>query len=214
MEARVYLPTISAAWPLPKQREALAELLALPMMPVYEDVVTARARKAHRGDDLPERGTMLRPTGRTPAGEVIHVASLSVLAWTPEDLVSVLAAAAGRHASIRAHDIGLTIPPTDAAVHAHETVQAFIKSRHSAQTSIGRAGGSAVAAANRKAATAAKIELIRARWPLRDVSTRELLAEVGLSYLTAKDHLGGRPKAQRNHERKVARKALQERKDG
>jgi hypothetical protein len=214
MEDRVYLSTISAAWPLPKQREVLAELLAVPLMPVYEDVVTARARKAHRGDDLPERGAMLRPTGRKPAGEVIHVASLSVLAWTPEDLVSVLAAAAGRHASIRAHDIGLTIPPTDAAVQAHEAVQAFIRSRRNAQTSIGRAGGSAVAAANRKAATAGKIELIRARWPLRDISTRELLAEAGLSYLTAKDHLGGRPKAQRDYERKMARKAAKESRNG
>jgi hypothetical protein len=62
------------------------------------------------------------------------------------------------------------------------------------------------------AATLVKVNRIKDRWKLRDTPTRELLAEVGMGYPTAKSHklLGPRPAAQRDHERREAEKAAKE----
>jgi hypothetical protein len=214
MNDRVYISTISPAWTVHRQREMLAAVLAGPHTPVYEDAVSVRARKAHRGTDLEERGQMLRPSGRQASGEVIHVASLSALAWDPADLVVVLAAAAGRRATVRVHDIGMVIPPADAMALADAAVQAFIESRRNAQTEPGRLLGNKVAAANKRAGTAAKIAMIRDDWPLRAVKTTDLLMRAGITYVTAAAHLGSRPRAQAAYERKVARKAAKESKNG
>lgn len=209
MADRVYLSTITAAWTLPRQRELLADVIQKAGSAVYEDVVSERARKAHRGDDLTERADLLKPTARR-AEETIHVASLSVLAWDAADLLTVFAAAYGRNAYIVAHDTGLIIPPKDGVQKVNEAVQSFLTTRRDAQTGIGRAAGARVAADNRKARTVAKIALIRDRWHLREPSTKALLTEAGLTYPTAVEHLGSRPVAQTAWERKEARRIAKE----
>lgn len=206
MADRVYISTISAAWTVQRQRELLADVLPKAGAAVYEEAISQTARKLHRGADLKERADMLKPTSRrTP--ETIHVASLSVLAWDAADLVSALAAAAARNATVRAHDVGLDIAPDAATERVHEAVQAFTRTRRDAQTSIGRAGGWKVAAANREAATAAKIALIKDDWPLRTFRTPELLARAGTTYPTVVAVLGKRPAAQAAHDKKLARQA-------
>lgn len=220
LAARVYISNISKLWPVEAQEAALAAgTPGWPDVRVYQDHLGPMARKAHSPEALKERSSgLLRRTSRPPGDETIYVASLAVLAWTPEDLMACLEAAAARHATIVALDTGRRIEPTAGAADLRPALVDFLASKRRAQTEGGRAIGVKASKEKRLADVLARIKLIEADWPLREVSTQELLERAGrvphrhrhkvaMSYITAVQHLGKRPLAQKRHDAMLKRAA-------
>lgn len=219
---RAYLSNIVKTWPLDKQEAMHAA--GTPGWPngnkvaIYRDEVKPAARKAHSPEALRERAEALRPTSRRRSDELLHVASLAVLAWSPEDFMGCMAAAAARGATIVVLSTGRRILPTAGARELADAQKEFMEERRRAQTSPGRKEAAKVQGAKRRADTSQRIDLIRADWPLRTVATADLLLRAGriprgkrdvvpMAYSIAKRHLGPRPAAQEAHERALEREA-------
>lgn len=206
--SRAYISNLSEHWTLPKQEAALAAALP-PGSPIYCDRLSTARRKARVPADLIQRASMLRRTKREPAGETIYVASLAVLAWTADDLSSVLAAISARHATLVALDTGLTIPPDAPMAVVAGAMQQFARGRRRVQTELGRRAGGVISAAHRSARAQAGCAKIADRWRLatEDYPTPGLLREADVSRNTANLYLGRRPDAQKKHRNALAQAA-------
>ena len=198
---RVYLSNIRPRWPIERQEEVLDG--ALPdwrRRNVYRDVLASRSRQAHGPADLKERADMLRETKRR-GGQEVWVASLSVLAWTLPDFLSVLGALAARGDTLvgAAEDVEIS-PDADAATVA-QVGEAFVSATRRT-TGEGPGKGGRISGERREARAKAACETIRERWalPSAEHPTAALLAEAGVSRATAKKHLGKRDEAQRKYQ--------------
>jgi len=224
MAVRAYLSNVVRIWPIEKQEALLAE--HIPNWPndvaVYRDEVKPEARRSHSDEALKERASMLRRTSRRHGTEAIYVASFCVLAWTPEDWMKCMAAAAERGAAIIALDTGTTVPPTADAKQMAEAFSEFLAGRRRAQTGEGRKVGALISAAARLADTKRRVALIEEDWKGRAFSTEELLLRAGrtpkgrrqvvpMAYNTAVLHLGKRRVAQGLHDAILKRDAKRKR---
>lgn len=164
---------------------------------VHRDTVGKTERRAHRPASLVERGLMLSAASESP-GITLSVASLAVLAWSPEDFAAVAQAVVGQGGTITAVLDGVTI---DGKMSTDRALVHWIAARSRSRIEGAAKRGAANSARVRKAATDAGITLIASRWPLpsSEWSTAALLAEAGVSRNTANDRLGGRETAQRLH---------------
>lgn len=219
MAVRAYLSNVVRIWPLDKQEAMLAE--NIPGWPhdvaVYRDEVKPKARRSHSDEALKERATMLRRTSRRGDGsEAIYVASFCVLAWTPEDWMRCMAAAAQRGAAVIALDTGTILQPTAGAQERADAFSEFLAGRRRAQTGEGRKVGALISAAARLADTKTRVALIADDWKRREFSTEALLLRAGrtpkgrrqivpMAYNTAVLHLGKRRVAQGQHDAIVKR---------
>lgn len=195
---RAYLSNISPLWPVERQ-----EAMLPPGAQQFRDILDARDRYAHQPDRLEQRAAMLRPT-RRKGGEIV-VASLAVLDWTAEGLMSCLTLIMQRGATLRVLDVGLTIAPDSGPAVLHQAAQAFAASRkRDAATERGGRGG-AVSAAKRAADTKAKAETIRDDWKRDEFRTQDLLERAGVSRNSAILYLGKRSAAQRIHQASLKR---------
>jgi hypothetical protein len=158
-----------------------------------------------------ERGSLLRPSSRR-AGEVICVASLAVLAVSTEDFMAVCAAAAGRGATIVAHETETRIEPGAGAEALSAAVAAFRDCRRRSNI-VGERWkpGAAASVAKRQADIVARVALFAEDWAKREIPTPVLLLRGGkkrkggrdivpMSYQTAAKILGKRPAAQKKRE--------------
>jgi hypothetical protein len=154
------------------------------------DKLSPDDRKAHRIDDLVNREMMLRPSGRK--GGVVYIASLAVLAWSAEDMLSCLTRAASRGMTVRVLDADLTIGADARAALLHKAAQAFAAARERRrEIERGRTGGS-ISGKKRSDAARAKAEAIKLKWADERFRTVDLLKEAGITYNTAKLYLGSR----------------------
>lgn len=200
---KVYLSNLLVAWPFKRQEELCAELVPdWPDVSIYRDEVAPRHRKAHTVDALEQRKTLLRPTGRKHGRETVYIPTFGLLAWEWRDFLRCIKAASDRGATLVALDTGTEIPPDASPTALIAAAEEFATRRKSDQTKPGRdTGGGLVAGARREAVAKEKAERIKGRWHLKHPPTKELLAEVGLSYNTACKHIGmTRPEAQRKYE--------------
>jgi hypothetical protein len=202
MAILVYMSDVSPWWTMDRQEATLADVL--PGATVFRDALDRRQRRAHTPDSLVQRAMMLRSTARSQNNEVIHVASLAVLAWSEADLREVLDAIKARGAVLVSSE-GIN----------GDLVAAWAAVRRQSRLEGAALRGSAVSAERRKAASEVAVKLIAGDWPLpsKDHPTAELLARCGLSLNTVKAHLGPRPIAQYKHRLKQARKARTTRKE-
>lgn len=200
MSKSVYLSNLSRWWSFERQEAALADVL--PDATIYRDELDVCARRRHTPIDLLRRAAMLRVTTRRSNGGEIYVASLAPLAMSEDDMRAVQAEIEARGATLISIDDG----PVDDVVVAWKVAKT--KSRLAGAALL----GAAVSAERRKAASAAGIAIIKARWslPSSEHPTAALLAEAGLSLNTVKAHLGPRPIAQYNHRMKMVRKQRKE----
>ncbi len=201
---RVYLSNIRSTWPISRQEARLdADLPDWRKGAVYLDEPTGAKRRAHTPGVLASRATMLRPTSRR-SGETVSVASLSVLAWTLGDFLSVLASLAKRNATLVALDERLTIPPGATAAAIAAAGHAF----ESAVRRVGDAGKSGGKSSGERRAARAKAacDAMAPFWclPSSDYPTAELLEKFKVSRPTALMHLGKRADAQRRHQAGLA----------
>lgn len=195
---RIYLSNIRPHWPIPRQEDLLDE--AVPDWrsgAIYRDILSRLGVKQERA--LPERdGVLLRDTARGSEGQQLIVASLSVLAWTPTDLLGVLMRLAARHDRLHAVAEKLEIDPAnpDIAV-VRAAFSAAVRRFSGAGVSGGEASGR-----RRMAEAQAKIERIRPFWPLSsaDYPTAMLCKREGVSRPTVIQYLGSRRDAQLRHQ--------------
>lgn len=186
-------------WPVDRQIKALGDLWDASAS--YRDTLLADRAKAPgrvRPEWLTERAQMLRPSARKQ--DTIHVATLLAIAVGSHDLVKTIEAAAGRNATIVAHDSGISIPPgcdVDAVVRAMDDWE---RAKAAARTEPGRLEGMRVAAERRRAETMRKTKVARPLWrsTAPDRLSAEGVAEVcGLSVKTLYAELGRRPRIRR-----------------
>lgn len=191
---RVYLSNIRSQWPVDRQEKLLDEgAPGWREASIYRDVLSRAAIR--RQAALPERdGTLLRSTRRVCADDV-YVASLSVIAWTPTDLIAVLMRLAARHERLVALAEDVTVEPANADVDAVRQAFASAVRRFSRH---GVTGGEA-SGARRSADAKAKIEAMRPYWPMpsEEYPTAALCRQYGISRPTAILYLGSRKEAQR-----------------
>jgi hypothetical protein len=220
-EIRAYLSNIVRIWPVDEQeRVHAAGTPGWPNVAIYRDEVKPAWRRAHSAEALIQRGFMLRKTSRRGGAERIYVAALCVMAWSSEDWMHCMAALDARNATVIALDTGREIPPGATQAQRAEAFSEFLAGRRRAQTGESRKVGAKISAERKKADSARRADLIRADWPLRIVSTKDLLLRAGttrkgggrerivpMAYSIAKRHLGPRPEAQEAHERALAREA-------
>lgn len=189
-----------------------------PDVAIYRDELTPRHRRSHSTEALTERATMLRPTHRRGGTETIYVATLAVMAWTPEDWMDAMAAASARNASVVALDSSRIIPPNAGAADFTEALKEFMAGRRRSQTSDGRRAAAEVLAARRRVDVVARCKLIEEDWKGRVVATVDLLLRAGrtpkgrshvvpMAYATAVQILGKRPTAQKMRDAKIKRYA-------
>lgn len=195
MWQRAYISNIHKLWPIERQREVLAGI-----EPLYEDVLRPGLVRERNAENLEERKTLLRPTGRkTP--EAINVASLVCLAWHPTDLKQVLIATAARRATIVVRDLGVELPPGTDEEAISRAVQAFEACQRLASKKPWLKRGYEVAQEKREADTERRINLIRDDWAKDEIRTPVLLARAGrsegspMSYHTAVKDLKTRKEA-------------------
>ncbi|CAK9249807.1 unnamed protein product [Sphagnum jensenii] len=149
-------------------------------------------------DDLE---SLFRPTRRN-TGANIHVMSLAVVADNEKDFRSFLGLLAKR-------GCGLVSLEEDIGIYDGKYPSKFIVALwREARTKGAAKIGARVSADRKKASTAECIAKIKDKWPLpsKEVSTKTLLAEAGLSLNTVKSHLGSRIIAQHNYKAKVKRR--------
>jgi len=193
MTARIYISNICPAWPIERQQAAIAaELPDWSGARVFRDDLDPKQRQAHRDTSLVERGNMLRRAGRPRGGEAIYAVA-ACLAWTEAGLLDALAQAAQRGATVHLVDAGVTLAPSENGASLRKALAAFAASRRrQAEEQHGRRGGTA-SGQRRWDAAEAKAQIIKARWGDPTWRTDDLCREAGLTYLTAKRHLGSRP---------------------
>lgn len=163
----------------------------------YRDVLKAdraRAPGRVRAEWLTERALLLRPSGRRH--DTIHVATLLALAVSEADLVSVLAGATGRGATIIAVDSGIEIAPGGDMVVAAAAVQDWLRAKVLASEGW-KTSGVQAAADQKRAETMRKIKVARPLWrdarPSR-LSTAAVAETAELSIKTLYAELGRRPR--------------------
>jgi hypothetical protein len=178
---------------------------------IYKDEkISAVRRQAQDPTALVQRENLLHLTSPTGDSEVIYVASLAVLAWSADDFMACLAAAAARGATIVALDSRRRIEPGARAPELAEAVREFIASKRRPQVG-GWLIGAAASVASRNRDIEARLMLIADDWPRDDPPTPELLLRAGkvragmqkatpMAYQTAAKHLGKRPEARRKHQ--------------
>lgn len=168
---------------------------------MYRDHLSWAALK--RKAPLKERdANLLRENSRTASGEVVYVASLTVLAWDNDDLLAVIMRLAARHETLTAIAEKVSINPVNTDLDALKTAFRGALRRFSAK---GVTGGEA-SGKKRKAEAQAKIAAIRPYWGLSSVEypTKTLCEEHGVSRPTAFLYLGSRADAQQRHKASLA----------
>ena len=194
-------------WPVEHQHQALSEVGF--DGPIYDDTLTCAHLGGRNVAALEERADMLRPTSRTMP-EVILVASIRVLALSPVDLTAALAAASGRHATIRALDTGMEIAPDAGAAEIAAAAAAWDKARRDDQTREARGMGNeaAVRAAERR--REAWLAIARPLWglPSEEMPATEIAKRSGLSVGTLYRFLDRRTPTQRRAKAKTAQTDL------
>lgn len=205
---RAYTSNISPIWRFDRQ-EALLRA-ALPGYPkgveVFRDEMDGRVRRGRKPASLYHRAEMLRATTKR-RGEIVHVATLAVMAWTQDDLLEALTLALARGVTVRALYDDLTIQPDAGPDVLHAAVVAFAKGRKAGSAFIGGkiSGEAKEAVARAKAQRIADIYGM----PTDKMSWSELIRVSGLVRNTIIKHLGKRPAAQliyeANRKRAVAR---------
>ena len=202
MTVKVYLSEVSAFWTFERQEAVLAAVL--PGAKVFRDVLDRRVRRAQSPASLLDREKLLRSTSSPDLDETVYVASLAVLAWSLDDLRTVLAVLARRGARLVSMDDG---DPEDVPA-AWQAASA--KARRAAG---GETGGN-VTRRNMEAAYAPRVKAIAQRWGDSAYSTAELLREAGVSRNTAIKYIGTtRGDAIRKEAARLKRKAKKENKD-
>ncbi len=207
MATKAYISNIAPAWPVERQEKLLScEVEGWDDVSVYRDILLPRRLRARDPAHLEERRQMLRPTGR-PRMDIIYVATLAVLAWRSTDFEDVLRAAEARRATIVAINTGKRIA-LDAP--REEAIEAFRLARANVQREAAAKSGAVISKEKRRAASDAKIGLIRELWPKpsKEWSTATLLAMAGLSRNTVQERLGKRPIAQYLHQRALKRRKV------
>ena len=216
---RIYLSNILRHWPIAAQHKALGAVTR--PVEVYEDDLPPRHRKAHSAEALAGRAELLRPTRRKNGGETIYVASLGVLAWTAEDFMACMGAAAQRNAAVETLETGRRIEPTATAGELAEALSEFLAARRRHQTAPGQLAGHQASVIARRADVAARIALIDVDWRRYEVPTPELLDRAGrvpkgrkdripMAYRTAVKFLGPRPTARALRDGQLRRAAKKE----
>ena len=138
------------------------------------------------------------------------MASIRVLALSPVDLTAALAAASGRHATIRALDTGMEIAPDAGAAEIAAAAAAWDKARRDDQTREARGMGNeaAVRAAERR--REAWLAIARPLWglPSEEMPATEIAKRSGLSVGTLYRFLDRRTPTQRRAKAKTAQTDL------
>lgn len=195
--ARIYLSNIRADWPIARQEGLLDdEIPEWRNGSVYRDVLSRAELKKHA--TLMQRDSfLLRQGSRYGSTETVIVASLTVLARTPTDLMAVLMRLAARHERLRAIAEKQEIDPAATDLDAIKAAFGGALRRFSG---VGVTGGQA-SGKKRMAAAQAKLEQIRPFWPLpsTDYPTKMLCKDYGVSRPTVILYLGSRRAAQLRH---------------
>lgn len=149
-----------------------------------------------------EISSLLRPSRRQQS-PIIHVSSLAVIADNERDFQSFMTSAWKLGAIIVSLEENTRWPPKGSIYH--DALNAWKVARRDGAAKI----GAHISAEKKKASTSERIARIKDRWPLlsKEVSTKALLAEAGLSLNTVKSILGSRIIAQHNYQAKLKRKA-------
>lgn len=208
---RYYLNTLRPAWPVSRQESLLDD--RFPNWregQEYRDELPPRRRQTPSPDDLLDRASMLRPTSRRSAEQIV-VASIAVLAVSQLDLVRVLAMAEARKATLIAiaEEVRLVPPYTAEAIAETLTIFAMAIHRGRGNTRLGHL----VSAERREARAKAACDLIKERWalPRSQFSDKALLAEAGVARATAVRHLGDRTALLKKIEADANREAANQR---
>ena len=193
---RAYLSNLSPLWPWEKQEDLLRqEVPAWPKgVTVYRDDLDARQRRGRSQDALAARSNLLRTTTRRRADDVILLPSLAVLDWTHDGVVTALAAASARGATVRVLDCGLEIAADAGAAVMAEVAKAFATAKMRDKLHRRGEAGGRVSGAARKAAAAEKMKAVAALWhdPKETRTDAELARMAGVSVNTMKAHHGPR----------------------
>lgn len=198
MLAKAYISNVAPGWPVERQEALLAQYVpGWPDVTIYRDILDTRARQAHQAADMVDRAAMLLQTGKPRAGEVIYVASLSVLARGKVEFAEVEAAAKLR---------GATFKPLD----GHEI---FAIARIEGSRTQARENGVKAAAAKRSADAEARAKAYEDDWKNPALRTEDVLAKMGLTRNTANKYVGKRELVLKRVEAQMKRKAKREQVD-
>jgi hypothetical protein len=137
---------------------------------------------------------------------------MACFAISIRDLVSALADAHTRNATIVSVFDGVEVPPGATPDVMALAAEAFDKGRRRQQTEAGRLSGVEAAARKKRERTAEAIEEVRADWrrPTTDISTEEIARKSGLSVKTLYSQLGRRSEAQKRAAQSRKRKAAKQ----
>lgn len=174
MTQRVYLNDIVPWWPIERQEAALSDVMATAV--VFQDLLSRRQRQGHSAADLVQRAQMLRPTNHVPRGEVIHVATLAILARTQIELLDFLSALVSRGSALVTAETSTTYRPLTEALFPQiieDWKQARVKSRIEGAT---LRGGEATKV-KYTAIYKARFARIKDHWGDPEWPTKTLLAE-------------------------------------
>jgi len=200
MKRKIYISNILRHWPPDDQRAALATVPR--PVETYEDVLKPQALRSHSPASLKDRAELLRATARKRGDEMIHVASLGVLAWAAEDFMTALAAAAHRGAAVSVQETGRVIPPAASAGELAEAMSEFLAARRRHQATGARLAGVEASKAARMADAKRRADLIEDDWHRAEMATDVLLERAGkvrrgrlvpMAWRTAVNLLGRRP---------------------
>lgn len=217
----IYLSNIAPGWSFARQEALLDERLpGWRRGAVFRDEMTLRRGRTYLVGGLPQREEALRRTTRATTS-VLHVATLPVIAWGPEDFSSLCGMLATANIAIFALDTGTRIEPGDEISHA-AAIEEFVMRRKAASEQAARLAGTAASAAKRHARIADGCRRIRDRWGMPSTEhmwrrwgllaqlpewkpewrTKNLLAEAGapgkpLAYNSVASELGLREETQR-----------------
>ena len=198
MRTRIYISEINPWWTIERQEAALADVMK--GATVFIDRLDPRQRRAHRAEALDQRAVMLRPSTRHGSPERFYVASLAVLAWTEEDLLSVVQTIKERGSDL--------VSMSEKQVG--DVVAAWKLARARARVSRVQLQGAAVSAANRRADSLVKWDMIKDRWHLKEHSGPKLLDEAKLTRNTVNAINNGKTREVliAQHERRMKRRKV------
>jgi len=199
MIKQAYISNLTAAWPAVEQRRLLAKLPGWPAeFAVIEDVLDVRQRRSKDGATLWHRNShILRTSTRRETERGVYAASVAVFAVSMEDMFKALTLAGKLGMTVHFLHEKVAIHPSSGAEALHEVAKRFSDARRELWTK----GAGRVSGEKRSAEAVAKLEAIKARWPLpsADYPTKGLLDEADVSFNTAKLYLGNRGQVQRKH---------------
>lgn len=187
---KTYVSNLSPLWPISRQEPILEGVEGIR----FCDELDSSERRGFRINGLPQREIMLRKSRRVE-DQVIHVASIAVLARNSEDLMLVLTHASERNATIRDLSAKIDIKPNSRAKELKAAASLFAESRKRAAEKVrGQSGGQASGSLRAKIArsTALKFE---SDWEDFKKTSKQISKESGLSVNTLKLYLGRRGEA-------------------